>query len=554
VPDARPTARPVLAALILVGALALAASLVPPPAATASQAEGSNRDAQAAAAGNKGTVVIGLRRQQNQLSAFAQARATPGTGTYRDFASVSSLAQRFGATASTWRQVRQYLRSKGIRSAKLDVTRGFATARLSQRQRRRAFPAPRRVRRLIGPVLFSPGSGQRSRSAAPGHRHAATRSAPQRTGMPAGCEEGVGSGGFTPNQYRTAYGVDSLHARGLLGQGMRIAFVETDGFSQPALNQFARCFDFAPPRPTVHLVGLRRELEPGNETQLDIQIAAAIAPLAQMDVFQADISTLRQIGKLVPLFAAPLDPKRTGGERPHVISSSLGFCEATFGKPAATLLDYVLSMAAGAGITIVNASGDNGSSACFTRRRAVAYPPSSIFVTAVGGTRLTLTDGNEIDSEVVWNDDSGSGGGATSRFVHRPAYQQAHPGPFSFRTVPDVAFHSSGSPGYAIRGVENGGWAAIDGTSAAAPLLGAGALLAAQAADSAGVDPPGLLNPLLYQAARDGSPGLFNDITQGNNDVLRVGCCPAAPGYDRASGWGSLDLGALADLVVAAGR
>jgi kumamolisin len=346
--------------------------------------------------------------------------------------------------------------------------------------------------------------------------------------------------------------VDPLHARGLFGQGTRIAFVEIGGFSQADLDRFADCFGFAAPRPAVHLVGLQDPLPPDTETLLDTQIAAAIAPRARMDIFESGGGP----AALVPLLAAPLDPGRAGGELPDVISASLGYCEPQFGHPAVRLLDYVLAMAAGAGITVVDAAGDSGSSACFSRRPAVAYPASSGFATSVGGTRLTLTPGNEIASEVVWNDSSfgqpRAGGGGTSRLVHRPDYQPGHAGGFSFRKVPDVAFHSSGFPGYAI--LTDQGWAQVDGTSAAAPLFGAGALLAIQAADGAGVKQPGLLNPLLYQAADARVPGLVNDVTMGDNDLFRVDCCSAGPGYDRASGWGSLDLAVMSNLVVAAGR
>jgi hypothetical protein len=36
----------------------------------------------------------------------------------------------------------------------------------------------------------------------------------------------------------------------------------------------------------------------------------------------------------------------------------------------------------------------------------------------------------------------------------------------------------------------------------------------------------------------------------GDNDVFAVGCCSAGPGYDQASGWGSLDLGATAAILI----
>jgi subtilase family protein/pro-kumamolisin-like protein len=528
--------------------LAVAAAFGSTPASASSAGAG---PAAKAGAGKMSTAVIGLRRRQAALASFAMSRATPGTAAYRDYASVGSLARTYGATGDTWQRVRRYLRGEGIH-ARLDATRGFATAKVSRRQRRSAFPPPRRLRGLIGPVLFASSSAQQRPRVAPTRPHVVTGSGtPKRTGTPSGCQKGVGTGGFTPNQYRTAYGVDPQHASGLFGQGTRIAFVEIDGFSQTILDRFARCFGFTAPQPAIHLVGLGDQLPPGTETSLDTEIAAAIAPRARMDVFQSNGGP----ANLIPLFAAPLDAGTTAGPLPDVISASLGYCEPQFGRPAARLLDYVLAMAAGAGITVVGAAGDDGSSACFSKRLAVAYPGSSGFLTSVGGTRLTLTSGNRTASEVVWNDfpfgSARAGGGGTSRLVHRPDYQSGHPGGFSFRKVPDVAFHSSGFPGYAI--LTDQGWQQVDGTSAAAPLLGAGAALAVQAASRAGEEPPGLLNPLIYEAARNGSPGLVNDVTMGDNDLFRLGCCTARQGYDRASGWGSVNLAALTTLVVASG-
>jgi hypothetical protein len=37
---------------------------------------------------------------------------------------------------------------------------------------------------------------------------------------------------------------------------------------------------------------------------------------------------------------------------------------------------------------------------------------------------------------------------------------------------------------------------------------------------------------------------LFDDVVLGHNDLFGLGCCTAGPGYDAASGLGSLRLGA----------
>ncbi len=83
---------------------------------------------------------------------------------------------------------------------------------------------------------------------------------------------------------------------------------------------------------------------------------------------------------------------------------------------------------------------------------------------------------------------------------------------------------------------ERGGsctWRALGGTSAAAPLVAAGLVLAAEAWPDDQPSPAGRWHPILY-----GSTTVI-DVTQGSNDLADVGCCDAGPGYDRASGLGS---------------
>ena len=35
----------------------------------------------------------------------------------------------------------------------------------------------------------------------------------------------------------------------------------------------------------------------------------------------------------------------------------------------------------------------------------------------------------------------------------------------------------------------------------------------------------------------------------GDNDLFGVGCCTAGPGYDQASGWGSMNVGAVSQAL-----
>ena len=67
-----------------------------------------------------------------------------------------------------------------------------------------------------------------------------------------------------------------------------------------------------------------------------------------------------------------------------------------------------------------------------------------------------------------------------------------------------------------------------------------------QQARAKGLPRPGFVPPLLYSLARK-QPQAFIDITQGDNALFGGSCCPARPGYDLATGWGS----PLANVVAA---
>jgi hypothetical protein len=118
------------------------------------------------------------------------------------------------------------------------------------------------------------------------------------------------------------------------------------------------------------------------------------------------------------------------------------------------------------------------------------------------------------------------------------------------RGVPDVALTaSSGHDPYVI--VSGGQWGWVGGTSAAAPSFAAIVVLLNQYWRTNGL---GNINPNLY-ALSQSVPGLFHDVTTGNNVVpCQVGSsdCPngslgyaAGPGYDQVTGIGSVDAAHL---------
>ncbi len=196
-------------------------------------------------------------------------------------------------------------------------------------------------------------------------------------------------------------------------------------------------------------------------------------------------------------------------------------------------------MAALTGVSSFVAAGDSGSTTCGPSAggTTLSYPAVSPFVTAVGGTRLTLGKGNVRVSETAWNDsaygETAAGGGALSRREPRPAYQDGFV-PQNHRAVPDVSALADIVPGWPD--VLDGTVQAVGGTSGSTPFIAAATALVDGSQRAAGRPRIGLANGWFYQAASH--PGTFFDITTGNNDLAGVGCCQATVGYDLASGLG----------------
>ncbi len=358
-------------------------------------------------------------------------------------------------------------------------------------------------------------------------------SARLRTGRAAGCEAGVNANsplalnrertelielfGWTPNQYGTAYGFDKLHKRGLRGEKMRVALMETDGFKRSDVETFARCFGAKVPPISQTPIDMKQMPAPGDETTLDLSVLVGLAPrLGAIDIYASPSDE-------ASLLKSAVAALRPGRAKPDVISISLGICEPLVGGNVVSVraMSDVFAVAAGAGIGVFASSGDQGEAGCSsddapTFVPAVSLPAALPFVTAVGGTNLTLDGANRIVDETVWNDTPlggvTGGGGGLSIMIDRPWYQQplgrTTSGPRGItRVVPDVSALADELPGYALyctaEGCDNG-WMTVGGTSAAAPLTAVGALLMTQEARRHGQQPVGFVNPLLYALAASG--------------------------------------------------
>jgi subtilase family serine protease len=546
------------------------------------------------------------------LARFATAVSTPGSPLYGHFLSVSTLARRFGASASTRARVLAYLRASGATHVRVDATGLLAEARMSVGLAERVFASPlARFRAAHGTRFVAPAgpttvpaplrsvvegvvglntapqvSSSMESAAAAARRAGVTAHAADnagstlpRSGSPAGCPAGVAAGGqfpgFTPNQYLTAYDFPPLYAGGFQGQGERVALIEIDGFNLSDVTTFAQCFGLNLPPVSAFGSGVSNPLPAGEEATLDLEILDAAAPgLKAIDVYETNSGAAQTLSA----FAAPLQNR---GRQPQVISASLGLCEPDAYNGAGLVgieaSERLLELAAASGVTVLASSGDNGSADCQSNtgpvdRLAVNYPASSWWVTGVGGTNLGLTPGNTIAAQPVWNDTTllpAGGGGGTSDLFRRPIYQSGVVSG-NKRAVPDVSMLADLLPGYAIyctaqpdctsQQNPTPAWQTVGGTSAGTPLLAGGVAIIDQMLVATHHEPLGLLNPLLYELGRAGAAGVFYDVTSGSNDIgpyiagsggAALGCCTAAAGYDEASGWGSVAIAGLAQQALA---
>jgi len=154
--------------------------------------------------------------------------------------------------------------------------------------------------------------------------------------------------------------------------------------------------------------------------------------------------------------------------------------------------------------------------------------------------------------DTAWNDDYGAGGGGLSTVFARPAYQDRVRGVVGdARGTPDVALSADVDGGvlvYTSYDPDDTGWSVVGGTSEAAPLFAGMVALATQRAKHR----LGAINPVLYRLATRPDGGIV-DVESGDNSYADVAGYTAQPGYDLATGLGTVDASrfvpALANAV-----
>jgi subtilase family serine protease len=188
------------------------------------------------------------------------------------------------------------------------------------------------------------------------------------------------------------------------------------------------------------------------EVLLDVDTVMEIAPLPGNTyvVYDAPSGTNFQT-----MFNKMVDDGDT------VISNSWTQCENQTSQADAQSVDTILQGAAASGISVINGSGDTGSTCLDGATNTIGVPSDSPNATAVGGTTPIPGPGLTYGSETWWNgvDDvppTGQGGFGVSEFFTRPSYQNGLTGS-AMRSVPDVVVDADPQQGLLLCQADAGG-------------------------------------------------------------------------------------------------
>lgn len=359
---------------------------------------------------------------------------------------------------------------------------------------------------------------------------------------------------YTPADIASAYGVDKLHAAGLMGQGQTIVLVDSYGdptaasdlqffhdtffpnLPNPNFTQWTPLGDPAANYTCTNSNGLSGPCSAFGwsiEATLDVQWAYAMAPLAHIVLLATPPAETLGVQGLPNLFKAmqmAIDAFPPG----TVFSQSFGLAEETFGGAALnqmTAFNETYQNGINKGDTFLASSGDEGNGGASKQHKegtvlsttAVGFPAVSPLVTAVGGTQLMLgwklapTAANPLNfttsttkTEALWDECFifGSGncvtGGGVSNFFAAPSWQAGQASVnHGARSIPDLSWNAAVNGGVLIYTTQfptvlRQGWHIEGGTSASSPELAGVIALANQARKGAGKAPLGLLGPRIY--------------------------------------------------------
>jgi subtilase family serine protease len=383
---------------------------------------------------------------------------------------------------------------------------------------------------------------------------------------------------FTPGpQDILDYNIGNLWLKGIDGTGTTVAVIE--GWDDPGIATYIHTRDlrYGLPDPAIETIFPSGPLPAAcpagmvvlgsygscnawvGELRLDVLTVHLIAPYAKIIISATPADS--EITDDAASNVAPPEMMHaleyiSANHLANVISISDGTGEITYSHGAAQIHanDPGPLSAAAAGIPVLNATGDCGvvqnlavaNAQCGNTSRGpdTATWDDNPWVTAVGGSvpDVSKTNGSKLGPDPLWHVGGIFAEGAGFSAIYpRPSYQNgiAKITGSPWRSVPDITMDSQ------------------DGTSESAPMVAGVLALATQLNHGRNIGP---INPVLYGVLGPlGQRAGISDVVSGNNSVTNpttgqvlVPGFTAAPGFDVASGWGTLNASVFVPALVLA--
>jgi len=510
-------------------------------------------------------------RNRDDLAKLLSEQQDPSSPQYHRWLTPDAFTSRFGPTDADLARVTQWLKKKGltVNSANASTREVSFTGSVAQVQnvfgvkiaattdgRLYSNTSDPVVPADLAPVVESIHGLDNLLHSKPLVRHVSTP--PQSASSPASVVNNAGPA-FGPPDIYAFYDETPLLASNIDGSGNGcIAVVEDSNIDQPAADAFNTQFGL----PALTGANLSTVLvdgtDPGQnndeeETMVDVSYSHTVAPGSSIRIYLGNQKHTSASAILDAIHAAVTEKNSPCG----AISISFSFCGGS--KSFYKTQNGFFAQAASQGQSVFVATGDDGAAGlklnskgvCVTgTSRNINELAASPNVTAIGGTEFTpdYSGGDDVGSvpEAVWDDGDGAAGGGQSKVFKKPAFQKGLIKKDKMRDVPDISFAASpATPGFFYGGRDNHDVptvvCCIGGTSLGAPAWAGISQLISQA-NGATV---GNLNARIYQqgAKANASTTGIRDVTSGSSSFNRVTGFSATTGYDKASGWGTVDMG-----------
>jgi hypothetical protein len=448
--------------------------------------------------------------QKSALDALVKAQQTPGSPLYHAWITPADYAARFGLSTADLAKVESWLNSQGFNIERVANSHNSISVSGTAAMVETAFGTQMNRYRVDGETHFSNAADLQIPAALSGIVQSVRnlndfRPKPQilRTSVrPQFTGKSNGPHYLTPKDVGTIYDINAAYSSGYNGSGQTIVVVGQSEIKKADIEAFQNAAGLTVKDPNQILVPSSgtATVVSGDEAEsdLDVEYSGGIAPGATIDfVYTGNNGNYNVYDSL----QYAVDNKLGS-----VISMSYGTCETELTASSFSSLEAIVEQGASQGQSILAASGDTGSTACYdpsgssglttTQQRALAvnYPASSAYATGIGGTEFPSADvassnstywqtssGSDVVGsalsyipEQAWNDDSASignqygaqyalssGGGGTSTFTARPSWQTGVPGlaSGSKRLVPDVSLSSSAdNAGYLYCTSDSSSW------------------------------------------------------------------------------------------------